>query len=101
MTLLAPQLTSAANGHLILSLEEAPDNLWSVLLTHLWRLGGLKVEHDGMVHGFDTVIGPHVQLGPALLKSGWDHWSGYYLLSESPDGDALLRQLYAWLLDQT
>ncbi len=28
------------------------------------------------------------------LSSGWDNWSGHYLLAKSEEGDHFLRQLY-------
>lgn len=97
---IAPLLTLAANGHLALSMEDDSDLRWSTLIKQCRALGVATIEHGGMIKTLDSTIGPHFLLGSTLLLSGWDIWSGYYLMADSPEGDALLRQLHAWLLDQ-
>lgn len=94
----APLLSRTAQGHLSLDMEDDPGNLWPALLEHLHTRGASGIDHDHMGSTLDASIGPHFRLGAVQLRSGWDNWSGYYLMSDSAAGDALLQELYAWLL---
>jgi hypothetical protein len=96
----APLLSRTAQGHLSLDMEDDPGNLWPSLLERLRTLGASGVDHDHMGSTVDASIGPHFRLGDVQLKSGWDNWSGYYLMADSAAGDALLQELYAWLRAQ-
>ncbi|MCP8462562.1 hypothetical protein NK553_01220 [Pseudomonas sp. ZM23] len=91
-------LFRTAKGHLSLNMEDDPANQWPSLLEHLHALGAATVQHDHIGGTFDVTIGPHFRLGDVLLKSGWDNWSGYYLIADCAQGDAILQQLHAWLL---
>ena len=53
--------------------------------------------HGATVAGFDEGIGPSFLHAELEISTGWDNWSGSYLLSNSDAGDAILRRLYAEL----
>jgi hypothetical protein len=83
---------TAANGHLMLSWPEAGRLFYAALLWRLRRFHGLR--HSGrVVVSPGNIILPDL-VGPGIrIKSGWDNWSGYYLLSEDEFGDSLLKRL--------
>ncbi|HEV3122124.1 MAG TPA: hypothetical protein VGY53_09485 [Isosphaeraceae bacterium] len=47
------------------------------------------------VYSPDAIILPDLVGAAVCLKSGWDIWSGYYLLSDDDAGDQFLRRILA------
>lgn len=43
----------------------------------------------------DDIILPDLVGAGIRLKSGWDNWSGYYLLAEDDLGDLFLGRIFA------
>jgi hypothetical protein len=90
-------LHTAANGHLALEFDDSPDTLWEAALE---RLSAEAFRETG-----EPVLGPGQSIFPSyvrwsvLLLSGWDEWSGNYLLATCEDGDTFLEQLHARLAE--
>ena len=86
--MLRPKMYSemAENGHLKLSWPDAGHLFFTALI--LWRLRlfhGLR-RTGRMVYSSGDIILPDL-VGPGVrLMTGWDDWSGYYLLSEDEAG---------------
>jgi hypothetical protein len=49
------------------------------------------------VVGLDEKIYPSFKRSDLTIATGWDIWSGHYLLSECATGDEFLRTLYSEL----
>jgi hypothetical protein len=86
-------LYTAANGHLTLDFDDAPETLWEAVEAHLLSEGFVREGTE--VLGPDQSIYPHFVRGSLTLAAGWDIWSGKYLLAQSDDGDNFLRELIA------
>lgn len=89
-----PSISIAANGHVSLD--------FGVYDSVLYQQASAKLENElGFVRHGETVAGLDEGVSPSLLRaglkifSGWDNWSGSYLLANSDAGDAILRRLYA------
>ena len=88
-----PTLNVAANGHMMLDLNDSPDSYWQSLSEHL-------VTGCGFHRVGEAVIGAGEQIHQSFyqqtftLAAGWDNWSGHYLLSESVEGDEFLKKLF-------
>lgn len=82
-------LTETASGHLSLDLDDAEDSVWTALELHLRVLHGLER------------VGSALQHGSLILETGYDHWSGYYLMAVDAEGDQFLTTLYTTLLETT
>lgn len=84
----------AANGHLMVNWPCAGHLFYDLLcgwlrLRHgLWRSGQA-------VYSPDDIILPDLVGEGIRLKSGWDNWSGYYLLAEDDLGDLFLGRIFA------
>jgi hypothetical protein len=87
-------LGTAANGHMTVNWP-ASGHSFFVLLR-----GWLRLRH-GLRRSGRQVLSPDAIILPGLvgdgfrLRSGWDIWSGYYLLSEDRLGDLFLKRLAA------
>lgn len=88
-----PSLDTAANGHLTLSFNELSDSCWLSLAENLIRLRGFKRSGSPVI-SVDEKIHQSFQCAEFSLVSGWDHWSGHYLLSDSVQGDLFLQNLF-------
>ena len=84
---------TAANGHLTFSMNELPDALWELLEVRLVNEYGLK-RVGSIVIGVSERIHLNFECPAFTLASGWDNWSGHYLLSESEAGDRFLKTLF-------
>lgn len=84
----------AANGHLMVNWPDA-GHLFYVLLCGWHRLRHDLRPRGQTVYASDDVILPDLVGVGVRLKSGWDNWSGYYLLSEDHPGDLFLRRTLA------
>ena len=90
-------LHMAANGHLALEFNELSEAGWLSIAEELTSLQGLKgVGSSGT--SVSEQIHHDFQCPEFSLASGWDNWSGHYLLSDSMAGDVFLRQLFDWFL---
>lgn len=45
----------------------------------------------------DEGVSPNFAHGEIVLAAGWDNWSGQYLLSNSKEGDEILRQIFGMI----
>ena len=88
-------LQTAANGHLALEFDDSPEELWEAALE--------RIKAEAFHETGESVLGPGQSIFPCyvrwsiLLMSGWDEWSGNYLLATCEDGDAFLEKLHATL----
>ena len=83
------------NGHLLVGWPEASPLFFDALRVWL-RLGyGLRREGRTIYSPDGDMILPDLVGAEVRLKSGWDNWSGYYLLSEDDAGDRFLRRSLA------
>ena len=86
-------LNSAANSHLMLEFNDAPDSLWlragEILVNeYCCRRAGQTCDAAGQM------IFQDFKTDAFQIESGWDNWSGYYLLSTSTESDVILRALH-------
>ena len=88
-----PSLSTAANGHLMLSIDSAQSERWASLQKVLETALGYRREGD-TIAGFDEGIAPDFVNGEIRIHAGWDNWSGHYLLAVCVAGDEVLRQLH-------
>lgn len=89
-----PFLKVAATSHLWLTFEEYDSQLMGDIATYLEaKLGFARV--GATVAGMDEGVCQDFVKNGIAISAGWDNWSGDYLLSNSDDGDALLRELFA------
>jgi hypothetical protein len=88
-----PTLHTAANGHLTINLNDESSTYWPRLQRRLERELGFKRVGSGVL-GMDEGIHPSFEGPEFRLLSGWDNWSGEYLLSESAAGDSFLSKLF-------
>ena len=86
-------LHMAANGHLALDFNELSEAGWLSIAEALTSLQGLK-RVGSPVTGISEQIHHDFQCAEFSLASGWDNWSGHYLLSDSMAGDVFLRKLF-------
>jgi hypothetical protein len=85
-------LETAANGHRQLDWTAASHRDYVILCWRLRFQHGLRREGRGAFLGDDLILPDLVRDG-LRLKSGWDNWSGYYLLSEDQAGGRFLERL--------
>ena len=90
-----PTLRTAANGHLHLELNDAPDHQWQWLNTHLEAMGFQRVGEPVLT--VSQSIFPDFRRGELRLLAGYDDYAGFYLLAESADGDEVLRLAFVAL----
>ena len=86
-------LHMAANGHLALDFDELPEAGWLSIAEELTSLQGLK-RVGSPVTAVSEQIDHDFQCAGFSLASGWDNWSGHYLLSDSMAGDVFLTKLF-------
>jgi hypothetical protein len=91
-------LLEAANGHLSLECGSLPDSCWQSIVELLEKGKGLS-RSGKPVLGAGEMIHQNFVSTSFSLSSGWDNWSGHYLLAESAEGDHFLRRLYERLKD--
>lgn len=82
---------TAANGHLMVSWPDAGHLFFTVLCAWLRLRHGLRREGRVICSPGDIILPDLVGRG-VRLKSGWDNWSGYYLLAEDEAGDTFLKR---------
>ncbi|MBF6023435.1 hypothetical protein [Lysobacter niastensis] len=88
-----PSLHTAANGHLTLEFGTYDSALWSAISNYLEIDLGFSRTGQVVVAGTGEGVRQGFQQGELTLDAGWDNWSGDYLLSNSAEGDDLLRRL--------
>lgn len=86
-------LHMAANGHLALDFNELAEAGWLSITKELISLQGLK-RTGSPATAVSEQIHHDFQCAEFSLASGWDNWSGHYLLSDSMAGDVFLRKLF-------
>jgi hypothetical protein len=89
----ALSLFEAASGHLSLECGSLPDSYWFSIVELLENQKGFSRSGKSVL-GFDEKIYQSFVSESFSLSSGWDNWSGHYLLADSAEGDYFLRQLY-------
>jgi hypothetical protein len=87
---------TVANGHLELGWPDSSRDIFAVLSLWLRLRYGLRRAGPTIndVAG-DTAIFPDFVTEGVRRGSGWDNWSGYYLLSEDDASDQFLRHMVA------
>ena len=85
---------TAANGHVVVNWPGAGRSFYALLCVWLRLRHGL-CRRGVVVFSPDDIILPDLVGAGIRLKSGWDNWSGYYLLSEDHAGDRFLRRTFA------
>lgn len=85
-------LSTAANGHCMLCVDQADSSAWHRLQYILEEELGFARE-GRIVEGLDDGLLPDFVNDAMRLRAGWDIWSGAYLLASCPVGDALLADL--------
>ena len=92
-----PELHTASNGCLSLDFGDYDSPLAMAISNFLETDWGFS--RDGpSVFGMDEGISPNFVRSEIVLAAGWDNWSGQYLLSNSKDGDEILRQIFSMIL---
>src|SRR4051794_4883516 len=84
----------SANGHLMVNWPGAGHSFYVVLCGWLRLRHGLR-RRGQTVYSPDDIILPDLVGRGLCLKSGWDNWSGYHLLSEDDPGDRFIRRIFA------
>ena len=84
-------METAANGHLMVNWPDARHSFYVLLSGWLSLRHGLRRAGHWVVSPDDIIL-PDFVGKDIRLKSGWDNWSGYYLLSEDRAGDEFLRR---------
>lgn len=91
-----PDLHTASNGFLSLGVGDYDSPLAVSISDFLETDWGFT--RDGpAVFGMDEGVSPNFVRGEIVLAAGWDNWSGQYLLSNSNEGDAILRQIFGMI----
>lgn len=93
---MGPTLTIAANGHVALEFSDCDSVLYPQACATLESQQGFT-RHGSTSAGLDEGITPSFFRADLEIFTGWDNWSGCYLLANSDAGDAVLRHLYAQL----
>ena len=87
------KIYKAANGHLMIEFGEYDSSQWFLAVNILQN--ELNFTREGQaVMGMDEGIMPSFVKGDITIDAGWDNWSGNYLLSESFEGDELLKVIF-------
>ncbi|GJJ05242.1 hypothetical protein RugamoR64_57800 [Duganella rhizosphaerae] len=91
-----PDLHTAPNGFLSLDFCDYDSPLATSISDFLETDWGFR--RDGpTVFGMDEGVSPNFVRGEIVLAAGWDNWSGQYLLSNSREGDEILRQIFGMI----
>lgn len=91
-----PTIFIAANGHVSLDFGDYDSAAYQQACARLENALGF-IRHGETAAGLDEGVSPSFLRAELKISSGWDSWSGSYLLANSDAGDAILRQLYAEL----
>ena len=94
-----PSLYIAANGHVVLEFGDYDSLAYQQMCAKLENELGFS-RHGPTVAGFDEGVCPSFLRAELEISAGWDNWSGSYLLANSDAGDAVLRSLYADLVQE-
>ena len=86
---------TAANGRLGYEIYLATPDFIDVAADLLRERFGFSKARSPVV-GFDEVI-TDCHKGDVKLLLGWDNWSGFYVLADSPLGDAVVKDLGDYL----
>ena len=89
-----PTMSIAANGHLSLDFGDYDSVLYQQACAKLENELGF-IKRGETVAGLDEGVGPSFFRAELEISTGWNNWSGSYLLANSDAGDAILRHLYA------
>ncbi|KJZ64163.1 hypothetical protein [Pseudomonas fluorescens] len=92
-------LQASSNGHLTIDFGDLPETDWETLENKLIEVWGFR-RVGSVVIGLDEKIYPSFQRSDLTLATGWDIWSGHYVLSECAAGDGFLRKLFNELHDR-
>ncbi len=83
----------AANGHVMVNWPDAGHWFFTMRLVWLRLRHGLRRGGVGVDSAGDLIL-PDLVGAEIRLKSGWDNWSGYSLLSQDHAGDRFLRRTF-------
>jgi len=84
-----------ANGHVSYEIYYVtPDILFAISDILVTEFGCTQIELPKA--GLDSVI-TKCQKGDLELALGWDNWSGFYIFSNSLEGDELIKEIGAQL----
>lgn len=89
-------LSIAANGHVMIVFGVYKNVLHQKAYSKLDNLG--FTSRGTTLHGLEEGIEPSFFRAEVEILTGYDNWSGSYLLATSDEGDAILRHMYADLL---
>lgn len=91
-----PDLHTASNGFLSLDFGDYDSPLATSISDFLETDWGFS--RDGpAAFGMDGGVWPNFVRSEIVLAAGWDNWSGQYLLSNSKEGDEILRQIFGMI----
>lgn len=91
-----PRLHTAENGRVSIDFEEYDSPQWFEAVSVLEKEQGFVRTGEALI-GMDEGILPSFVKGGVSIAAGWDNWSGSYLLSESSEGDEVLKLLFTKL----
>lgn len=91
-----PGLFKAANGHWSLECGGLPDSYWQSIAENLEKKEGFTRSGTAVLGAGEMIHQDFVSQG-FTLSSGWDNWSGHYLLANCAAGDSFLQQLFEQL----
>jgi hypothetical protein len=90
--------TTTAQGRPSFEVFAADPSFVAYVLARLVDERGAAIELAPVI-GLDEVIA-EVRAHGEPVRVGWDNWSGFYLFSDTESGDAVVRELGAWLEPQ-
>jgi len=90
---------ASSNDHLTINFGDLPDSDWEALENKLIEVWGFQ-RVGSVVTGLDEIIYPSFQHSDLTVATGWDIWSGNYLLAACAVGDEFLRTLFNELHDR-
>ena len=92
-----PTISIAASGHVTIDFGAYDSELYQRACATLEVALGF-VRQGKTVFGLEQGVEPSFLRDEVEISTGWDNWSGRYLLANSDPGDAILRHLHADLL---
>ena len=95
-----PLLNTAANEHQVVSFEDQDSVAWLAATNHLEQELGFQRSGQPVI-GAGERIHQSFSRGHVEILSGWDTWSGDYLLATCPAGDDALRNVFAFVIKGT
>lgn len=87
------RLTVSWSGHLAIEFGDLSDADWQALRHRIVDEWGFQYV-GAMVIGLDEHIFPSFERTDLTLCTGWDIWSGHYLLARCETGDECLQALW-------